>query len=264
MNLLQEEAINSMPNYNPDNEQNIFGIGSDKVDIFKNIMRLLTDDALRKKYKKEDIKEDKIKSWILRFELEINGKIEQILFFQKFQSSKMLGTHRLTIFEQGKAFKLLKENILNLNLTMDFFYYKNSFIVTNMSSFEKIFGFEEFYKNNAVELVRELNCKEITGLNYSICFTNIEAINIRINESTRLAHKIYSARINSYYKQLDYNKLVDISSRYNWNLNLNAKNKEWIIDDNSDLQIMARILNDDYERSQLTDNEYIAIGKDKL
>ena len=81
---------------------------------------------------------------------------------------------------------------------------------------------------------------------------------------TRLAHKLYSSRKNSYFKKINYDKLVNLNEKHKLGLKLNRANREWIIDEDLDLQVMAQILNDDYELSQLTDNEYIASAKEKI
>ena len=264
LNLIRTEEIDSIPIYNPDYEQDLFKIESDKVELFQELYKYVSSEKPNKIYKQEDIKEEKLKAWLFRFECQINKKLEQIIFFQKFQPSKMLGSKRIAIFQNDKVFQLLDKNILNLNMDMDFMYFKNTFIVTRMSSFERIFGYEEFYKESANELIAQLKESEVDGMNYSVKFSDIESVSIKINGSTRLAHKLYSAKVNEYYKKIDYKKLVDLNQKHNFQLSLNDSNREWSIDENTDLNIMARILNDDYERSLLTDNEYIAMGKETL
>ncbi|MBN2040289.1 MAG: DUF4868 domain-containing protein [Spirochaetes bacterium] len=257
---LQEEN-DSIPEYNPDDKQSIFRIGSGEVGMFKDILDMATGASLCKIYKRDDVEERKLKSWVVRFECGSGNRVEEILFFQKFQTSRMLSSGKSFFIEQGDKFKLLKEKTYYLNNSMDFFYFRNTFIVTKISSFENIFNFENYYRANAVELIRELEKGKVADMNYSVTFADADAVNEKIGRSKRLAHKMHSARVNGYYKQVEFDKLVKLNKRYNWNLDLNKENKVWSIDEKSDLQVMARILNDDYERSQLTDNEYIATGK---
>lgn len=260
--LDQAKSLGKLPLYNPDTGQEPFKICSKQVGLFKELYPYVSGQKPPTGYDKSKINDEKVRSWIFRFEVVVDGKIEQILFFQRFQPSKMLGSKGVTMFEHGKTFKLLGDHILNFNLVMDLMYYQDTLVVTKMPSFEHIFGYEEYYRKNAVTLVQDLSLYGLAGLKFKIF--DIGAVDDKIFTNTRLAHKLYSASVNRYYTKIDYKKLQCLNKKYDLHLNLNKQTQEWIIDDKSDLQIMAQILNDDYELSQLTDNEYIAIGKEQL
>ena len=261
-NMLNTDDLADFPLYNPDSSQELFKIESIEIENFPNILEYITGERPCSIYNKEDIKEDKIKSWIIRFELILNDRTEQLLFFQKFQPSKMLSQKFFTIFEKNKTFKMLEGNILNINYSMDFFYYKNTFIVSKMSAFERTFGFHEYYKNAAIALVGELTTQKVTGSDCKIVFKNTDDVNLKIDSSTRLAYKLFSAKRNNYYKKINYSKLVKLNEKYKFDLNLDDNKKEWLVDEKSDLKVVARVLNDDYEVSQITDIEYIVDSKE--
>lgn len=262
--LIAKEKLHNLPFYNPDNEQSIFKIDSNEVSMFLQLFEYISGKSPAKSYSRKDIKENRLKAWIIRCETRIDGKIEQILFFQRFQPSKMLGARSISMFQHDKEFRLVDKNLFNINLTMDFFFYKNTLIVTKMYSFENIFEYEQHYKNNAVELIKEFDEAKIEGLDYTVTFTEMGSVIEKINKSPRLARKLYSSRANGYFKKINYKKLKDLNTRHTLELDLDDSTNQWTIDEESDLQVTARILNDDYERSQLTDNEYIAIGKEKI
>ncbi len=69
----------------------------------------------------------------------------------------------MTLFEENKKFKMLEGNILNINFSMDFLYFKNTFIVSKMSAFERTFGFHEYYRKGATDLVKILSERKATG-----------------------------------------------------------------------------------------------------
>jgi hypothetical protein len=257
----QAKSLDEIPTYNPDGDQEIFKIDSSQVGLFDELYEYVAGRQPRLPYNKDVVKDDKLKAWIFRFEAVVDKKIKQILFFQRFQPGKMLGSKGVTIFEHGKKFELLGKNVLNFNLVMDLVFYQDTFIVTRASSFEYIFGYEEYYRENAASLVLELKQKQIKGLDYTLQFLDIDLVNKQISTSTRLARKLCSARVNGYYRKINYKKLTALNDRHDLHLHLNDKKREWIIDEELDFQIMARILNDDYEISQLTENEYISLGK---
>ncbi len=264
LDLIKQESLTKIPIYNPDNEQAIFKIDSQQVGIFQEIFKYLAGEKPYSLYDKDVVNEEKLKAWILRSEVVVDGNIEQILLFQRFFPSKMLGSKKLTIFQRDREFELLEATIFSLNPLMDFLFYKKTFIVTKMSSFERIFGFEDFYKTTASQLANDLAAGLIPDLDYNIEFIDIDSVNTEINESTRLAHKFYSARTNGYYKDIAFKKLIDLEDKYRFGLTLNRSTKKWIIDEHSNLTIVASILNDDYELSQLTPNEYLSFSKEKL
>lgn len=264
LKTIEANSLSEIPAYKPDKEQDIFKIDSQDVEIFNELYKYIVGEKSRVEYKKDKVKDEKLKAWIFRFETEIDGNIEQILFFQRFQPSKMLGSHGITIFEHEQRFKLLGDNILHFNLGMDLMFYRGTLLVTKTASFENIFDYEEYYKNKATSLVRELSAHKMNGPDYTLRIIDIGAVKNEINMHTRLAHKLYSSRKNSYFKKINYDKLVGLNQKHKLGLKLDSAKHEWIIDEDLDLQVMAQILNDDYELSQLTDNEYIASAKEKI
>ena len=260
--LIEENDLAEIALYNPDSNQELFKIDSNEIDNFAVILQYLNSEKPCAIYNKDEIREDKIKSWVIRFELVLNKRTEQLLFFQKFQPSKMLAQKHITIFEKNKSFKMLEGNILNINYYMDFFYYKDTFIVSKMSAFERTFGFHDYYKNGAIALISALTSEKVLGYDCKIVFENEDAVNLQIDSNTRLAHKLFSAQRNNYFKKIHYSKLVALNKKYNFNLHLDDNDKKWLVDDNADLKVVARVLNDDYEISQITDIEYIVDSKE--
>ena len=262
--IKQAGSLDSIPDYDPDDEQPLFKVDSGKVKMFADLYAHIMGLKMRLPYKRKTVQEDKLTAWIFRFESVVNKKIEQMLFIQRFQPAKMLGSKGVTIFESGEAFKLLGRNILHFNLGMDLMFFRNTFVVTRTSSFEYIFGFEDYYRENAVQLVNDLSEATAVKLDFNLHFQDLNKVNEKISSNSRLARRLASARVNEYYTKISYKKLAALNKKHHLQLKLDPANKAWLIDDQADLQVMARIFNDDYEMSQLTDNEYIALSKKKL
>lgn len=265
IDILETKKLAKIPEYNPEQEQVVFKIGAKEVEIANVILPFLSGQKVSILYDRNIVNEGKLKAWIIRFEFVENNKIKQMFYFQKFQASKMLGAKRITIFERGNKFKLFKDNILNINLEMDFLLYEETIVVVKkMSAFEKIFGYEEFYINNATQFVEDLAESKIAGLDFGIKLIGVDHLNEKIAKSTRFAHKLYSAKSNEYFKRITFSQLVHLNNRYGFGLQLDKKKKELIINENLDPQVMAEILNDDYGISQLTEIHYKMMGKEMI
>ena len=264
LETLESEALKKIPLYNPDGGQTVFKIAAKGVPVVGSILPFLTGERPSRVYDRDIIKKGKIKAWIMRFECERGGKIRQLFVLQRFQKSRMLSEDKIFIFQTGKQFKLLKDHTLSLNLDMDLFMYEDTLIATKMSAFEKIFGYEEFYQEDARKFVDELATGTIRGRDCTIKFPDIEKMDTRITSSTRFAHRLHSARWNGYFAKIGYSELESLSARHGLGLTLDGAKKQWIIDEKVDPRVVAQILNDDYERSQLTEIEYLAMGKEPL
>ncbi|MGD0781175.1 MAG: Kiwa anti-phage protein KwaB-like domain-containing protein [Dehalococcoidales bacterium] len=262
--LINNQISDSIPVYNPDDEQVIFKIDSDQIAVFSEIYNIIVNQRLYGRYKKDIIRENKIKAWIFRFEIEIDGKIEQILFFQRFLANKMLKSRGVPIYEVDNEFKLLEGNIISFGYLMELLYFKKTFIATRIAPFEKIFGYEEYYKKCACQLIEDLALKHIPEFKIDMQFENMDDVIHKIQSNIFLAHKFHVAQYNGYYKEMDFSKLEDLDKRYSLGLNLDKVAKKWIIDEHLDLWIIASILNDEYDRSQITPNEYIVFKKRQL
>ena len=265
----RKEDDSLIPDYNPDHSQSLFQIQRETVaaETFNTLTLYLSSLKSAIPFKKEQIKENKLKAWVFRFEFEKKGAIKQIYFFQKFQASKMLDAKKISFFQQGDVFKLLDHYMLTINDEMDFLLYEGTFVVTKMVAFEKAFGYEAFYKENAADLVTSLEKDIFPDLDYRVKFSSPEGLKStmgKIQKSTRIAHKLYSAKKNGYFKKIKFEKLEKLSQHYRMDLALDAEKKEWTIEDDSNLFIVSQILNDDYGISQLTDIEYLALMKERL
>jgi len=264
INLINKNSLDSIPLYNPDDQQDVFKIDSKKVELFQQIYDIMVNTHLYARFRKEDVDEEKIKAWIFRFEMVIDDKIEQMLLFQRFLATKMCKSRGVPIYETDREFKLFESNIYCFYPIMDFVYYKDTFIVENTYSFEKIFGYEEYYKESACNLVEEFDENKIPDSKISIQFEDKDDVISKIQSNTMLARKIFAALSNGSYKELDFDKLIDLNKRYGFGLHLDRVKKQWMIDRQLDLTTFARILNDEYNRSQITPYEYVVSKKVKI
>ena len=147
---------------------------------------------------------------------------------------------------------------------MDFILYDDIFVVTKMVAFEKIFGYEAFYKEKATDMVTALDKNQVPGLDYQVVFPDLPSVKGKIQKSTRIAHSFLSAKKNEYFKKISFGKLEDLNGRHKLDLKPDADTKQWEVDGDSNLMTIAQVLNDDYGISQLTIYEYLTFSKEKI
>lgn len=264
-----EEKKSIIPEYNPDHSQILFQIKKETItpETFSSLSAYLSGIQSSKTFNSDTIKENKLKAWVFRFEYDEDNMIKHMYFFQKFQASKMLGAKKISIFQEGDEFKLVGKPLLTMNDEMDFLLYEDTFVVTKMVAFEKVFGYEAFYKENATDLVKNLKKETFPGLDYQVKFKSDKSLKSMMNKiqtSTRIAHKLYSAKKNGYFKKIKFDKLEELNNNYGFGLALNPATKEWEIKEDSNLSVVSQILNDDYGISQLTELEYLALMKELI
>lgn len=262
--LLKEERLKDFPVYNPDVDRKVFKISSEGVDVFEDIFPKIVEEKAPEQFSMNKVKEDKLKGWIVRIELEIDGAAQQIVFFQKFQKSKMLAKKKLFIFEANDGFKLFEKKLLVINEEFDSFYLFETIFVLNMFAFEKMFSYEKFYKKKAKILIDRIG-PEARKAEAPVAFRIVDKkiIKAKIEESNRIARQIYKAKVSGYYKCIHYEELKSIDTNYGIGLKLDDEKKMWTIDKGTNLYAAGKILNDDFQKSLLTEIEYLSMGKEK-
>ncbi|KAF2956260.1 Kiwa anti-phage protein KwaB-like domain-containing protein [Marinitoga sp. 38H-ov] len=254
-----EELNNKIPDYNPDEEQPIFKINTSEIKDFQEIYPYITEEKEPEIISKDTLNEiNKIKAWIIKIEFESDKITKQFLFFQKFIKSQFMHTKKMFFILDNDEFKLVKDNILGMGNTFDIILMDNFFISKNLSKFEYIFNFVEYYQNESKDFINSF--EQITFLKIDNEAKN--KILSKIETSKRFAHKLYTAQRNKYYKKIDMEKLKILKKDIP--IGVEIKNNKIIIDKNTDLDDLVKVLNDDYEQSLITENKYISHKKEKL
>ncbi len=255
-----EELDNDVPEYNPDQEQTIFKINVKNIEIFKEILPFLTEEKSPERLSKEDLnKRIKIRAWVVKAEFEENNSTKQIFFLQKFVKSQFLQIGKVFFIPvNGGEFKLLESNMLGMGDTFNVILIDDFFVSKNLKTFEYIFNFMEHYKKESRMFLKMLKDSQV----FSIDKSGLDVLEKKINGSKRFAYKIYSAKVNAYYRNIDINKLETLSRQIHIGVMINQN--KIIINENTDMSDLLKVLNDDYEQSLITDNKYISHKKKKL
>jgi len=254
-----EEVNDNIPEYNPDEEQSIFKIEKSNLAIFQDFYPFITEEKDPKMLSKDNLNEkNKIKAWIIKIEFEEDENIRQILFLQKFVKSQFMQTKKMFFILDNDEFRLLKNDLLGMGNIFDVILLDDVFISKNLKTFEYIFDFTEYYKNKSKEFISLLESSELLEIEEGAK----DKIKAKIERSKRFAYKLYSAQVNKYYEQIDIEKLKNLKEHTS--IEIEIKNNKIIIDDNTNLDDLVKVLNDDYEQSIITNNKYIAQKKHKI
>ena len=259
------ETINDMENeevpyYNPDADQEIFQVNKDNIEIFSHILPYLTEEnnplILSNNIRIDE--KNKIKAWIIKVEYEEDNRTKQIYFFQKFLKSQFMQSKKMFFLLDNNEFKLLDKEILGMSGLFEVVLIEDKLISRNIKTFEYIFDFVRYYKKESNDFVEVLKEEKLFEINNEA----EEKLKKKIESSKRFAHKFYTAKKNGYYKSIDINKLERLISEQS--LNLNVNDNKIIIDNETNMDTLVKVLNDDYEQSLITTNKYIAQKKQKI
>lgn len=256
---LIEDNDNKVLGYNPDLEQDIFMIEKSEIYFLKKIWPYLVEEEEPEILEIEHFSNKNInRAWIVSIEYIRYGKEERIFLLQKFVKSQHLTDKKIAVVYINNEYKLISDKIVEIGRNFETIILEDYIISKKLRDFEYIFEFEIFYKEKAGEFINEIsNFDKI-----QIIDEVKEKILEKIKTNRKFAHKLYSAYRNGYYKYIDINKLKDLQKRLS--LRINIKNEKIIIDDQTNLEDLLRVLNDDFEKSLLTENEYVVHKKEKL
>ena len=256
---LIEDNDNKVLGYNPDLEQDIFMIEKSEIYFLKKIWPYLVEEEEPEILEIEHFSNKNInRAWIVSIEYIRYGKEERIFLLQKFVKSQHLTDKKIAVVYINNEYKLISDKIVEIGRNFETIILEDYIISKKLRDFEYIFEFEIFYKEKAGEFINEIsNFDKI-----QIIDEVKEKILEKIKTNKKFAHKLYSAYRNGYYEYIDINKLKDLQKRLS--LRINIKNEKIIIDDQTNLEDLLRVLNDDFEKSLLTENEYVVHKKEKL
>lgn len=257
INLINE-ANSIMPEYNPDEEQHIFKIDKSEIRIIDEIYSYIIEEEEPEIISKNTLNEkNKIKTWIIRIELKIGNEMKQIFFFQKFIKSQFMNK-KANFILTNDIFDLVEEDILSMGNAFDIIMIDDVIVSKKIESFEYVFDFAEYYRKKAKEFIYT-----IEQINFLKMSTEIkDKILKKIEISKRFAHKLYTAQRNKYYEKIDIKKLENLKESIP--INIEIKDDKIIVDENTNLDDLVKVLNDDYEQSLITENKYISHKKEKL
>lgn len=163
-----------------------------------------------------------------------------------------------TIFNsKSQKLELIEGETVNLDKQVDCIYYDNTFYIARKTQFEQIIGLEEEYKQQANEVVSELNSTKM--------FEGLDVISKEINENPSIHKKMVKLSKIGNYRDLNaktISKMQKICKKYGEKLKL--KDGKILIEEKSDITLVLKVLADYYKLGEISGKSYGTYGGKQL
>jgi hypothetical protein len=199
------------------------------------------------------------KLWAYIIEISVNG--QTICGMRKMSSSKVLVAEKgkmiaATFRINEKSLALSKDQSIVFDKLLDALYVDNTFFIIQKNNFEEIVGLEAEYREEAIRVADKImHCPKI-DLNFNL-LEDIENKNRFIRKLTKIKDEI-EALDNKRVK-----KMQETASLFKLDFTVDRSGKI-IIDDEKELDVVIKLLDDYYLQSQQTGKKYGASAKKEL
>ena len=199
---------------------------------------------------------DSSKNWSYSFRKSSKGKI----FVESKNNPEFIKIHNVirTYFDVNSAkLEMLHGDTLMLDKKIDCLYLDNKFFIFQKFNFEKIVGLEYEYKEKAEELVNELETSNM--------IEGIEILKKAIEDKPALHRRLVRIYNNPDFKNLSKKRITAMKAiAKDLGLTLKEKNGKLLIEEESDINIVIRMLEDYYLESKQTGVKYGSSVKKKI
>ena len=195
--------------------------------------------------------------WAYIIEVSSNGK--NICALRKMAPSKvMVGRKGLMtkFLPKDKSLKISKEQNITFDKNIDVIYYDDVFYVVSKDNFEEIVGLQEEYRAEAKRVAEKIMNNPMIKVGYNI--------SAGIEDKNRFIRKL--AKIKDEIDKLDdarIKKMKEVAKQFGQNLNFDEDGKIKI-DNDEDLDVMIKLLDDYFLESHQTGKKYGASVKKEM
>lgn len=195
--------------------------------------------------------------WAYIIEIYDNGTI--LCALRKMAPSKVMVGKKglLTKFRPNeKSLKLSKEQNVIFDKNIDVLYFNNIFYIVSKDNFEEIVGLHEEYREEANFVAEKIMKNPLINANYDI--------KSAIEDKNRFIRKL--AKITKEIDKLNktrIQKMMDVAKKFNQNFIIDTNGKIKIENEN-DLDIMIKLLDDYFLESHQTGKKYGASVKKEM
>lgn len=187
-------------------------------------------------------------SWIYSFRKILSGKVA--IDEKDSNSRSSLNKTLRTIFNsESKKLELIEGETINLDKQIDCIYHQEIFYIAKKTQFEQIVGLEEEYKNEANEVIEEL---ERTNL-----IDGIDIIKQQIDINPSIHKKLVRLSKLGNYKEMNgknIKKMKKVSKAYGNELKI--KDGKLFIENESDIDLALKMLADYYKKGEVSGKGY--------
>lgn len=190
-----------------------------------------------------------------------DNKGEEVSFFTKHKPSYIISSSKFMTFvvTRGKLSSSAKETI-TIPRKIDAMLFRKRFIILNKYGFEKIFGFEEKFQENADKVMEEIKKKDFT-------IENFDEFNKSCQNDSRIIRKLSNIYDKGYYKGISFDtnkKLIKEFKLDKVKALDDARGKRISYSGNEGVWQVLKLFDDDCLKSPATENNYLVGSKRKV
>lgn len=202
-----------------------------------------------------DLEDIRTNLWAYIVEVIVDGKIVSGL--RKIYPSKILTGSKnfLTMFDE-ESLTLFKKQSVTFDSKLDAVYYNDTFFIVEKNNFEEIVGLQEEYKDTARGVADAIMSNSNIEMNYNLTGAIAEE-NRFLRKLTKIKDKISSLDADR------IKKMKEVAKTFNLVFSLSDDGKI-IVNDEKQLEIMIRLIDDYYLQSNQTGKKYGAPVKTEM
>lgn len=186
--------------------------------------------------------------WIYTFRKILSGKVA-IDETEGNKKSALQKALRTVFSTKSQKLELIQGETVNLDKQIDCIFYEDTFYIAKKTQFEQIVGLEEEFKEQAKEVLAELeNTKMIEGL---------EVLEKQIENNPAIHRKLVRLSKIGNYRELDakiIKQMQKVCKAYGDKLKL--KDGKLFIEDEKDIDLALKMLGDYYKRGEVSGKAY--------
>lgn len=191
---------------------------------------------------------NKDSEWIYTFRKILLGKVA-IDETDGNKKSALQKAIRTVFSTKSQKLELIKGETVNLDKQVDCIYYEDTFYIAKKTQFEQIVGLEEEFKEQAKEVITELeSTRMIEGL---------EVLEKQIENNPSIHRKLVRLSRIGNYRELDAKVINKMQMVCNYHGDiLKLKDGKLFIEDEKDIDLVLKMLGDYYKRGEVSGKAY--------
>lgn len=219
-------------------------------------LKAINSDPVREKYSYKEHGELQLKGYIFIIG---NDKVS-LSFYKEHHSVDLITRDSYLIFgRRDSRFVKLTDEIYKITPTIDFLQVENDLYVLNLSVLERNFKIHDIIKKEAERYISSVNMKGF--------IENDKYISELINENIAFARKVLRVNKESPVMKLPFASIktfVQNHPHLSGKLEFNGRGNKILLTTKTSANLFVKLMDDDFLKSDLTQQLYDSITKDRL
>jgi hypothetical protein len=184
--------------------------------------------------------------------IKISSAVSSVLFFKQLYPVSLIKQNQILVWKSENRFEYVASDILRISGGFDLLLLEDEFYISGLKKFEKSFGFDEIAKRLQRETAETIIALGLVDdlKSYLIDGHAPKRDMLRVSRSEVL--------------QLPIQQIILFATSIEAKLGLKIVNDKIQLTSKESVKRLVKLLNDDYLKSGLTQNDYDSLAKNKL